>query len=426
MSKRTRSFFIMLGIVLTSVLILQGCNIFSAFGNITLGNYNNLMAKADAAYQSGDYATATDKYSQAIEVRPESSEARVGYVYSLSKFRYVDFLYIAQAVTQEGADLSALVNDVRVKNNLLGASGVFSETISCLTNITEGYCDGVIPTTDISVNIHLALSYLLRGLVMVADSNGDDILGGSGDLLVITADGIDLNEELLSIDAIASNLANAGTNANSGLSTNVEADPFALIFGTFSSVSDVSSLTNLTVGTQSDYRFFLEAIHGTIDLGLITLSLGARALEYVNKATEAISRVATLYTNNELVSDLVVEFEEYNDMLISMENDMNLYGGMFSTFHQDITGRPAFTGAITSYDVTTFSYHIQDVRENNPLGGLMDVMFLSPGTGLGLTSASNLQDVLLSAASQISNLLNNSDFSGLLDGFLSGMSEPTN
>lgn len=359
------------------------------------------MAEADTAYKNAQYQVALDNYAKVIEKDPENSKARVGYVNSYAKVRFVDFLYIAQEVGKTNFNLTVLLNDPIVKQNIVGSTGVFQVTIDQLSKITSGECDGEIAVTDFNVNIQLSLSYLLRGLILMADSDGDGIIAstnaGSQDLLVLNGLQVGFNEKVLNFEAIASNIQTASsmsgnTNINGG-----GGDPLSI----FLSVGNASDLTNLTLGTNSSFRYFVEAIHDSVEISLNLLKVAATSITYFNNSFASINRIFSKYSESPTVGQLARNIGDLNTEVNQYASLIETpYAMTFNTFHNDLIGSYAYLGSVKNFSSSSFQSHLNDPAT----GGLVGIMkVFSSSDPLPLTNAQNLFTLLSNATSIFTN-----------------------
>ena len=144
--------------VLVAILAVLGCNIFSPLYPGGGDSVEDLITSGDNAYNNANFEIAMTKYKTAIGIDGRSSQARWGYFKALCRVRFIDFLNLAQAYASKDT-LSTILNNRRIIDYITGDNGVFNEAIKALGPIIRGECDGVISSSDVSLNLNLAIAY---------------------------------------------------------------------------------------------------------------------------------------------------------------------------------------------------------------------------------------------------------------------------
>lgn len=376
-------------LALGAALLSGACNIFSVF-NLPWGSYRGLLDRADAAYEAGDYRTAVEKYGEAIRVNPRGSRARLGYVNAYARQRFVDFLWLAQELSRTNGNMADILNRPQVRVNILGPDGLFVQAIEKLEPVVEGRCDGEVPSYDIAVNLQIGLSYMMRGLVRLADSNGDGLYSTTNDIVTLSSDGTPkVNDKAFrDIDQL---IAMASTPSN-GVGT---ATGFGAIF---SATTNTSALTNLEGGTNGTYRYYLQAWHDTAETLLDLLKNVDLNIVDLRNAYRAIYRVAHPYSGVPLLRSAWNTLERLNTELDRIVSLLDTPAAMLNTLHRDIVGTDAYTGSVRNFVPTPFSAHMA-----NPVPGTpVHVMVNTPGR-LGQSGVTSLSNLYNSAA--LSNLM---------------------
>jgi hypothetical protein len=397
-----------------AVAVMTGCsfNLFSVFHGGGGKSYKGLVTQGDDAYAAGDYQTALEKYDAAVTENPEGSKARVGYVNAFCRIHFVDFLYIAQQFGTTNFNPTTLLNDPIVNNGVVGTSGVFQQTIDYLDDIANGLCDEEIPFDDFGVNLQLSLSYLFRGLVKIADSNGNGTIADAGDLMTLDAAGMPaFNPSVLNFGAIASNLSLASTPSN-GISSGgggTPLDVFGAIAGSF------NSLTNMMFGTNTDYRYFLEAIHDSIEVSLNLIKTFKGPFDYIDLSFAALNRIADRYDYNSIVTNVTQPVKRIYAQVNNYKTMLDPFATSFNALHGTVTGTPAYAGDVSTFVPSTFSSHLASP------GGLMAPLSIAYSslwnTPLTNGAVTNLQSILQGALSSFTNI----DLTTLIGQWLGGM-----
>jgi hypothetical protein len=255
--------------------------------------------------------------------------------------------------------------------------------------------------TDFNVNIQLSLSYLLRGLILMADSDGDGVIAstnsGSQDLLVLNGLEVRFNEKVLNFSAIASNVQRASSMSGN---TNIHGgggDPLSI----FLSVGNASDLTNLTLGTNSSFRYFVEAIHDSVEISLNLLKVAATSITYFNNSFAAINRIFSKYSESPTVgqlarniSNLNAEVNQYASMIETP------YAMTFNDFHHNLVGSFAYMGSVRNFIPSSFQSHMNDAATGGLVGVMKAFTSIDP---LPLTNAQALFTLLSNATSIFTN-----------------------
>ena len=397
-----------------SLAVLGGCsfNLFSIF-NPGGKSYKGLVAEADAAYQAGDYQTAVEKYGRAVEANDQGSRARVGYVTAYSRLVFIDFLQVAGMMGSTNFNPFMMLNDPPIMNGVTGASGLFQVAIDYLTPVADNRCDGEVSYNDTGVNLELSISYLLRGIFKLGDSNNDGIIGGPGDIMIL--DSMlrpTLNPAALNFGSVSSNLSRASTPSNgvSAAGTGSPSDVFSAITGNF------ASLTNMRV--TNDYRYFLEAQHDSIESTLRIVRSIRIDFGYFDKAMFYLDRIATRYDNfpiTVVTNYLAKARKGYAEIVMYSAIIENPVGSTFNNMHFEITGVDAYSGSVASFVPSPFSVHLASP------GGLMTP--LSPAWSavwsqpISLTNIATLSNVLKTSLANFTNI----DMSTLLKKWTGGL-----
>jgi hypothetical protein len=347
-------------ITCSSLLFLANCNIFSIF-NISAG-YDNLVAQGDAAYEDGDYQAAMDKYEAAIKANGRGSKARVGYVNALTRLHFVDVLWIAQELSGDmnKVQFATLINNSHVRLNVFSSSGVFQETIDKLAPITAGRCDADFESDDISVNLQLAIAYLLRGVALVADSNRDTWIGKPGDLVVVsdyTVPPFRLDTVTMGFQKVKTNAENAGGVAK-GIGLTELVLPFATRSLFLPVINNPLLAENLTMGTNGEYRKFVQAYHDASEGILVPFLLVDNAKRnYVDMARACLQRISGRYrdSNIKMVSNAAYLVDSYAAQLDTFQGKYDAYYADLDVIHREITDAPAQT----SGTFRSFTWHLQ-------------------------------------------------------------------
>lgn len=166
--------------VLLLVPLATGCNIFE--WTVDDSSFDALMADGREAIQAADYARAEEKFAAAMELRPQSAEAR----YHLAKAAVlnadVDVFSLVQTLTDDasgapGAESGAsgiFGFDIPVANSIYRVNAL---VVDALEPIRVGETEG--PFSDANVDLDLALAYTLRGILRLRDTNGDGVIDAS-------------------------------------------------------------------------------------------------------------------------------------------------------------------------------------------------------------------------------------------------------
>ncbi|GJM43922.1 MAG: hypothetical protein DHS20C21_07640 [Gemmatimonadota bacterium] len=173
------------GSVLASVValsLLTGCNNILEWG-VNEESFDVLMARGRAAIQEAEYAVAEEKFTQAVELRPNSADARYHFAKATVLNAEVDVFSLVQTLTADRPEGSSSAGS--------GASGIFNHEASVANSIyrvnrqvldalepirhreTEG------PFSDANVDLDLAVAYTLRGILRLRDTNGDGVIDAS-------------------------------------------------------------------------------------------------------------------------------------------------------------------------------------------------------------------------------------------------------
>ena len=186
MGKNKKSWLI-IALMILGLGGLAGCNIFSwthKAGSDT-GDVKVLMADADSAFASGDYAKAMEYYDKIVGSEPGNSKARYGYVKAYVKSTGLNIIDFAKNAGNQKtlADLTPgliskaparayyLIDD-RTKPygiEMKKFEDLAIVLVKYLDPVALGKCDGVIDAGDPEVNLNLAFAYLLRGIFLIVD-----------------------------------------------------------------------------------------------------------------------------------------------------------------------------------------------------------------------------------------------------------------
>lgn len=182
-----KKIWVMVGLGIVCIAGLIGCNIFSWTHSAGSGeDATVLLADADSALASGDYAKAMEYYQKAIDADPANSKARYGYVNAYVKNSGLNIIEFAKSAGNQKTIASAVPG---LTSNVVSAGGSFLiddrtkpfgidmkkfedlaiVLVDKLDPIATGKCDGKVPATDPEVNLNLAFGYLLRGLFLIFD-----------------------------------------------------------------------------------------------------------------------------------------------------------------------------------------------------------------------------------------------------------------
>jgi|GEM_PF-3863169 len=382
----SRKIFLLLSFILVFSSFFLSCNIFSLFSKVSFSSTTSLLNEADMYYQRADFKAAMENYQKVMEKDPENSKARLGYVNSFARLRFVDFLYIAQEVSKTNFNPKNLLNDPIVRDNVVGTSGVFQVSIDVLSKIVNGECDGAVPVDDFSVNIQLACSHLLRGLILMGDSDNDGVIASSNDLMIFDDEGMPtVNMDVINFSNIMMSMNTAATMSSQ---TNGRGDPFALLF----SLTTVEALTNLQTGSNSSMRYFLEGLHDSIEASLSLFKVAMTSISSFDNAVAAVNRLVTRYSSSPTVGEMARNISKVNDDIRYVSDQIETpFASTLNDFHKQITGQFAYSGSVRNFNQTSFASHMA-----------------SPGGMIGILAiGSNVSKVNLNDAESIVSMFSN-------------------
>lgn len=159
------------------LLLLAGCdNIWEWSADDD--SFDALMSDGREALRSEHYAVAEEKFTAAVEMRPDNSDAR----YYLAKAAVlnadVDVYFIVQTLTNHAPGSSAveIFNYEAPRANAIYRAN--SVVLQNLQPIRLGLAlQGSIPRQN--VDLDLSIAYLLRAILRLRDTNGDGVIDGN-------------------------------------------------------------------------------------------------------------------------------------------------------------------------------------------------------------------------------------------------------
>ncbi len=159
--------------VLPLLLLLVGCNNIWEW-TVDSGSYEALMADGREAIQASNYALAEAKFTQAVEMRPESAEARYYLAKSAVLNGDVDVFELVRTMTDgdNGGAGAVFAFGIREANSVYRVNRVVLDNLEPIRSgvASEGSFAGV------DVNLDLAMAYALSGVLRLRDTNGDGVI----------------------------------------------------------------------------------------------------------------------------------------------------------------------------------------------------------------------------------------------------------
>ena len=159
------------------VLLLAGCdNIWEWTADDS--SFDALMSDGRDALRSEQYAVAEEKFTAAVEMRPDNSDARYYLAKAAVLSADVDVYFIVQTLTNHAPGSSA----VEIFNyESPRANAIYRANYVVLQNLQPirlGLAlQGSIPRQN--VDLDLAIAYLLRAILRLRDTNGDGVVDGN-------------------------------------------------------------------------------------------------------------------------------------------------------------------------------------------------------------------------------------------------------
>ena len=157
---------------LVGLLGVWGCNNFLEWTNDPQ-SFEGLMAAGKQALNDSAYDRAAEKFDRAVELRPQSADAR----YYASKAAVlaadVDVFTLVQILTDEtrGA-VAVFAFETETANSIYDVNRTVIENLGPIEQgiATEGEFGAA------NVDLDLAIGYTLRGILRLRDTNGDDVI----------------------------------------------------------------------------------------------------------------------------------------------------------------------------------------------------------------------------------------------------------
>ncbi len=205
-------------LLIICLLLLNGCGQWNIFkwahkeGGASGSDTTVLVADGQALLDAGDQASldkAVEVFQKAVDANPRSSEANYGLARSViaaSGLGLADL--ITSVIQQAGGSAGSLpmgnpfISFVSAQSGNLAGANLFDPTkinlttlyavskkaITPLKNIADGKTDGVIPADDFDVNFNLAFCLTIHSVCSLLDWDGNNIPGGTGDIINVTGD----------------------------------------------------------------------------------------------------------------------------------------------------------------------------------------------------------------------------------------------
>ena len=204
-------------VIITAVMSLSGCNIFSVLrpsafpigvaGYIARGKEE--MKKGNSGNKNDDDEGARYWFRKAITEYPSSTEARLLYAQAVSNANLGGILYFFHKFFDEGMSFDNLIPLLSDQKKEL-VKWTFKPIVEVLQPIADGkvkingtthIMDTEVSPYDVNMNISLVTAYMFRVFVLIFDSNFNGKLNesGSGGDLFIAGDGemFKLNQDVL-------------------------------------------------------------------------------------------------------------------------------------------------------------------------------------------------------------------------------------
>lgn len=161
-----------LGALLAAWMFASGCNNALEWTNDS-NSFEGLMAAGRQAMRDEHYGYAEGRFAAAVELRPQSADAR----YYVSKAAVlsadVDVFTLVQILTDENRGaVDVFAFQTETANSIYRVNGTVIEN---LRPIEQGEAlEGELGTAD--VDLDLAIGYALRGILRIRDTNGDGVI----------------------------------------------------------------------------------------------------------------------------------------------------------------------------------------------------------------------------------------------------------
>ena len=232
------------------------------------GNFEDLIALGDAALRDGKPEKAMTYYKRAIDAKPTSSEARWGYARAFTLSKNADLLYLISRLYGNRSDANTVITELIITYDLENSMTTIIDTLDNPTySIVDGKCDGVVPYNDFGVNFNLMISYFIRALIKIGDSNkdllyftesvageGDFLLFGAGDLLAPNTSVINQDESQESFASGFEYITNQVNQSNS-VSTTYYINTLFLLHEIIEDITFMYKLTGY--GFDDFFEFFV-------------------------------------------------------------------------------------------------------------------------------------------------------------------------
>lgn len=159
--------------VLLVLPLMAGCNNIWEW-SVDDSSYDALMAAGRQAIQDADYQRAEEKFTSAVEQRPDAAAARYYLAKAAVLNAEVDVFTLVQILTDdttEGGASQIFGFDRPVANSIYRVNATVLEA---LEPIRGGETVGEFSTAN--VDLDLAVAYTLRGILRLRDTNGDGVI----------------------------------------------------------------------------------------------------------------------------------------------------------------------------------------------------------------------------------------------------------
>ncbi len=167
-----------LPLLLSAILCLTaGCNNIFEW-TVDDGSYPALMAEGRRAIQERNYDLAREKFAQAMELEPQSAEARYHFAKASVLAEDVDVFELVQTLTEDDGDGPGGATEI-FESEIPTANAIYrvnAVVLDALEPIRHGQTFG--DFADADVDLDLAIAYTLRGIFRLRDTNGDGVIDG--------------------------------------------------------------------------------------------------------------------------------------------------------------------------------------------------------------------------------------------------------
>jgi hypothetical protein len=163
------------GALLAAWISATGCNNALEWTNDP-NSFEGLMAAGKQAMRDEHYAYAEGRFAAAVELRPQSADARFYVSKAAVLSADVDVFTLVQILTDEdrGA-VDVFAFQTEIANSIYGVNRTVIDNLRPIENglATEG------DFAAANVDLDLAIGYTLRGILRLRDTNGDGVIDGN-------------------------------------------------------------------------------------------------------------------------------------------------------------------------------------------------------------------------------------------------------